>query len=125
MSDSPARRPQPYLDNAALAPLVRDHRRTGRASDELGRALMQIAGGVWDRFHFTAYRDDFVGDVVAHLLGRPLERVDPKRNLFSYFTTCAIRFGINLRNKAAVERRRFDAYCADVAAAGAGVPGDE
>ncbi|HYH65510.1 MAG TPA: hypothetical protein VD866_12510 [Urbifossiella sp.] len=125
MSDSPARRPQPYLDNAALAPLVREMRRTGRASDELGRALMQIAGGVWDRYHFTADRDDFVGDVLVHLLGTPLERVDPKKNIFSYFTTCAIRFGLNLRNKAAAERRRFEAYAADVLAAGTEVPGDE
>lgn len=122
MSDTSARRPQSYLDNAALAPLVRGYRRTRRVPDELGAALLQIAGGVWDRFHFTEDRDDFVGDVVVHLLGTPLARVDPKRNIFSYFTTCAIRFGLNLRDKAGADRRRFEAYRAHLVADGVELP---
>lgn len=128
MSDGlSSRTPRSYIDNATLAPLVRAHRRhrRRRVSDELGRALMQIAGGVWDRYHFTPERDDFVGDVCLHLLGTPLQRVDPKKNIFSYFTTCAIRFGIKLRKKVAAERRRFETYCEAIEFDGEQVPDDE
>jgi hypothetical protein len=99
-----------YLDVAALAALVREHRRKKTVSEDLGRALQAIAGGVWDRYRFTADRDDFIQDVVVHLMGRPLANCDPKKHLFNYFTTCAIRYGLKLRDKAAGERRRFEAY---------------
>jgi hypothetical protein len=104
-----------YLDVAALAILVRAHRRKKIVSEDLGRALQTIAGGVWDRYRFTADRDDFIQDVVVHLMGRPLANCDPKKHLFNYFTTCAIRYGLKLRDKAAGERRRFEAYAQQMA----------
>jgi hypothetical protein len=111
-----------YLDVATLAALVRDHRRTGRMSDDLGRALMKIAGGVWDRYHFTTDREDFVQDVVIHLLGRPLEKADVQKHVFNYFTTCAIRFGMKLRDRSAADRRRFETYAAELEDSGRQLP---
>lgn len=103
-----------YIDRHHLANLVRDHRLSGVISNELGAALVAIAGGVWDRYHFTADRDDFVQDVVLHLIQTPLKKADITKHCFNYFTTCAIRFGGKLRDKACGERRRFEAYAADL-----------
>ena len=125
MPPTPPRRTSYYVEPAELAALVRAHRRKrgrGRVPEELGAALLRIAGGVWDRFHFTDSRDDFVGDVVLHLLGRPLERADPKRNLHAFFSTCAIRYGMNLRDKQNGDRRRFATYAAELVEAGRSLP---
>lgn len=114
-----------YIEPRALGPLVNKYRlvikhrdsskpRGQRIRDELARALLAIAGGVWDRYHFTAERDDFCQSAVMHLLGRPLAKADPARPLFNYFTTCAIRFGRKLREKALGDRRRFETYAAEV-----------
>lgn len=111
-----------YLDRATLAELVRAHRATGTISEDLGRALMLIASGVWDRYRFTQEKEDFVGEAVLHLLGSPIRRADPAQNLFSYFTTCAIRHGNKLRNKAGADRRRFTAYAQDLVDSGEELP---
>lgn len=118
------RRPN-YLDLPTLAALVRDHRRTGVVSDALGVALLAIARGVWDRYRFTPDADDFAQEVVVHLLGRPLEKCDPSKHLFNYFTTCAIRYGQKLRDKANGDRRRFEAYARDLADSGVPIPAAE
>lgn len=123
MSDTPAaRRPAHYIDVTRLAALVREYRRTGAASEDLGRALLAIAGGVWDRYRFTPDRDEFAQEVVLHLLGRPLAKCDPHHHVFNYFTTCAIRFGLKLRDKAAGDRRRFEAYARHLAGSGVPIP---
>lgn len=127
MPDTPPRpaRTSNYLEPAELAALVRAHRRKrgrGRVSEELGAALLKIAGGVWDRYHFTADRDDFVQEVSLHLLGSPLAKADVKRHLFNYFTTCAIRFGLKLRDKANGDRRRFETYAQECLEAGRELP---
>jgi hypothetical protein len=36
-----------------------------------------------------------------------------QKHVFNFFTTCAIRFGLKLRDKAAGDRRRFEAYAKD------------
>lgn len=123
MSDQPAR--AKYIDNATLARLLRDHRDTGTVSDELARALMQIAGGVWERYRFTADRDDFVQEVTLHLLQRPLAKADVQKHVFNYFTTCAIRFGMKLRDKAHGDRRRFETYAAELVESGREIPDRE
>lgn len=115
---APPRPGSPYLDRGYLAALVRHHRLAGGPSEDLGRALLLIAGGVWDRYRFTTDRDEYVGGAVVHLLGRPLAKADPALNLFSYFTTCCIRYGWKVRDQAAAERRRFHAYCLDRLRAG-------
>ncbi len=102
-----------YIEPAALAALVRQHQETGVVSDELGRALLKLAGGVWERFRFIPDREEFTSAVVEHLLAAPLRGADPKRNLFAFFTTCACRFGSKLRNRAAAERRKFSEFAAD------------
>lgn len=125
MSDSPthARRAAAhYLAAADLAKLVCDYRRTGTVPEALGRALLQIAGGVWDRYRFTSDRDDFVQEVTLHLLQRPLEKADAQKHVFNYFTTCAIRFGLKMRDKAHVERRRFETYAQECVEAGRQIP---
>lgn len=118
-----ARRPKSnYIAVEDLAQLVRDYRRTGKASEALGLALTQIAAGVWDRYHFTASKDDFVQDVVLHLLQRPLEKADAQKHVFNYFTTCAIRFGNKLREKEQGDRRRFLTYAGELAESGHDIP---
>jgi len=112
------RRANNYLEPAELAALLRERRVTGRVSDALGRALLQIAGGVWDRFHFTRDRDDFVQDVAVHLLQRPLELADVQKHVFNYLTTCAIHYGMKLREKAFGDRRRFETHAAELLDAG-------
>lgn len=116
------RRPANYIEPAELAALVRDYRRTGRVSEQLGRALLAIVGGVWDRYRFTPERDEFCADAVLHLMGRPLGNCDPRQNGFSYLTTSAIRFGLKLRDRAACDRRRFERYAADLVAEGDQIP---
>lgn len=114
--------PKHYLSGDALAVLVRDSRQSGRASEGLARALIGLARGVWDRYRFTPERDDFVQAVVIHLLGRPLEKVDEDKHPFNYFTTCAIRYGLKLRNRLAADRRRFETYAAELVEAGRPIP---
>jgi len=114
----PALRRAYYLEPAELAELVRQRRATGSASDALGRALLAIAGGVWDRFHFTTERDDFIQEVALHLLGRPLDRADVQKHCFNYLTTCAIHFGMKLREKAFGDRRRFETHAAELVESG-------
>jgi hypothetical protein len=111
-----------YIDTAELARLVQLARAEGRASDALGRALMQIAGGVWDRYHFTPDREDFVSEVTLHLLQRPLDKADVQKHIFNYFTTCAIRFGMKLRDKLYGDRRRFETYAAELVESGRELP---
>lgn len=111
-----------YLTVAVLAALVREHRRTGRVPEDLGRALLSIAGGVWDRYRFTADRQEFAAECALHLLGRPLAKCDPSRHVFNYLTTCTIRFGQKLRDKGHAERRRFETYARSLADAGVPIP---
>jgi hypothetical protein len=120
----PARTSSNYLDPAALVAIVTAYRRrrTKARADALGKALLLIAGGVWDRYHFTPDREDFCQDVVVHLLQRPLEKADVQKHLFNYFTTCAIRFGLKLRQKAHGDRRRFETYAAELVEAGRPIP---
>lgn len=117
-----ARKPANYIDVASLAAMIREHRRTGVISDELGKALLAIAGGVWDRYRFTADREDFVQDAVLHLIGRPLEKADLQKHVFNYMTTCVIRFGWKQRDKANGDRRRFETYAAELEEAGRELP---
>lgn len=107
-----------YIDVNALRALVRKYRRTKRVSDELGKCLLAIAGGVWERYRFLPDKDDFVGEAVLHLIQRPLAKADVQKHVFNYFTTCAIRYGMNLREKAATESRRFQTYAAELVEAG-------
>jgi hypothetical protein len=116
------RRGSNYIDPAELAALVREHKQTGTVSEALGAALLAIAAGVWDRFKFTPDRDDFTGDVVLHLLQRPLAKADVQKNCFNYFTTCAVRYGCNLRDKSNGDRRRFETYAAELVEAGRELP---
>lgn len=122
MPDAPAPRSKSsYLDNATLCALVRAYRRRKRtpaAADALGRALLLIAGGVWDRYHYTTDREEFCQEVVIHLLQRPLEKADVQKHLFNYFTTCTIRFGQKLRQRAYADRRRFETFAQDRLEAG-------
>lgn len=123
MPDTPApRRASNYIDAETLRALVRDYRSGGVVSEPLAAVLLKIAGGVWDRYRYTADRDDFVQEVVMHLLQRPLEKVDVQKNLFAYLSTCAINFGRKLRDKAHVERRRFETYAAECQEAGRRIP---
>ena len=108
----------PYLDPVELAHLVRVHRNTGRRSDELAEALSRIAGGVWDRYRFTREREDFVQETVLHLIQKPLRKADVQRNCFNYFTTCAIRFGLKLRDQDRADRRRHATYAAELLESG-------
>ncbi|VTU02769.1 unnamed protein product [Gemmataceae bacterium] len=121
MPDRPTRATS-YIDVAALRALVLDHQATGTVSPELARALMAIAGGVWDRYRFTSDKDDFVQEVTLHLMQRPLEKADAQKHVFNYFTTCAIRFGQKLREKATGDRRRFETYAAELVEAGRELP---
>lgn len=111
-----------YIEPAALARLVTESRAAGRVSECLGRALIQIAGGVWDRYHFTREREEFVSEVVLHLLGRPLQKADCQKHVFNYLTTCAIRFGMKLRDKECGDRRRFETYAQECVEAGRDIP---
>lgn len=111
-----------YLDVEKLRALVADCRTTGSVSEPLARALLQIAAGVWDRYRFTTDKDDFVQDVALHLLGRPLEKADVQKHVFNYFTTCAIRYGLKLREKADGDRRRFATYAAELVESGRELP---
>jgi hypothetical protein len=117
-STSPAR----YLSTDELRALVLAYRRNRGKSDELGRALLAIAGGVWDRYRFTADREEFCQEVALHLLQRPLEKADVQKHLFNYFTTCTIRYGMKLREKANGDRRRFNTYAAECLEAGRPIP---
>ena len=107
-----------YLDNATLARLVTTYRRTRRGGNELAAALTQIAGGVWDRYRFTSDRDDFTQDVVLHLMQAPLRKLDVQLHPFNYLTTCAIRYGLKLRDQAHGDRRRFQTYAAELLESG-------
>lgn len=109
-TDRPAPR---YVENAALARMIGEYRDTGRCPEDLGAALLQIAAGIWDRYHFGTDRDDYVSACCLHLLGRPLAKVDPAGNPFSFLTTCAIRFGYKHRGKEQADRRKAATYRAD------------
>ncbi len=111
-----------YLTNERLAELIGEHRRTGKVGEDLGAALLQIAGGVWDRFRFTPDRDEFVQEVALHLMQRPLAKADVQKHLFNFLTTCAIRYGQKLRDKANGDRRRFDTYAAELVESGRELP---
>ncbi len=99
-----------YVDKKHLSRLVAAYHADGRASDDLGKVLAQIAGGVWDRFRYTDSRDDFVGDVLVHFLSGPLRKADPAQNCFGFLTTCAVRYGGKLRDRAQTERKKSAAY---------------
>lgn len=116
------RRTVSYVDPAALARLVRAHRRTRTVSEGLALALLEIARGVWERRRPTDDREDFAQACYVYLSGTPLRKADPKRNLFAYFATCASRYGFKLKNKAAEERRKFEGYARALADSGAEIP---
>ncbi|HEX4613995.1 MAG TPA: hypothetical protein VH092_37785 [Urbifossiella sp.] len=127
MSDSPAPARPPrsttnYVEPAELAALVRESRRRRRPTEALALALVRIAAGVWERYRFVADQDEFVQEVVVHFLGGPLRNADPRKNLFAYFTTCAIRFGLKLRGKAAGDRRKFEEHAARLVEEGTQIP---
>jgi hypothetical protein len=124
MPTPPSRRPD-YISTAALAELVRGHRVTGVMCDDLTKALTAIAGGVWDRYRFTADREDFVQEVFLHLMQRPLAKADVQKHVFNYFTTCAIRYGQKLRDKSCGDRRRFETYAAELVESGREIPDRE
>lgn len=115
MPTRPPRHPSGYLDAGTLAVLVADFRRQRIVSDALARALLAIAAGVWQRYRFLPDQDEFTQEVIIHLLGRPLRKCDPRQPCFNFFTKCAVRFGLKLRDKAAGERRRFHAFATDYA----------
>lgn len=119
---NPANRPG-YIDPAVLRAIVLDYRATGVVSNDLGLALLKISQGVWDRYHYTDNRDDFGGDCVLHLLGQPLKAADPAKNLFSYFTTCVVHYGIKLRGKAQREQRQHAEYVRHVVEQGTPLDG--
>ncbi len=117
--DNAAPAPRKYLSNDTLRALVKLYRRNrARHGEGLGKALLAIAGGVWDRYRFTPDRDEFVQEVVIHLLDRPLRKADLQLHLFNYFTKCAFRFGLKLRERANSDRRRFETYAAECVDAG-------
>lgn len=122
MPDRPSPRATSYIDVAALRALVLDYQATRVVSQELARALLAIAGGVWDRYRFTADKDDFTQEVTLHLMQRPLEKADAQKHVFNYFSTCAIRFGQKLREKATGDVRRFQTYAAELVEAGRELP---
>ena len=119
---APARPRANYIEPAALAELVRECRHTGRVSEDLGKVLLAIAGGVWDRYRYTSDREDFVQEVTLHLLQRPLQKADVQKHVFNYLTTCAIHFGMKLRDKEYGDRRRFETHAAEVLEAGRAIP---
>ncbi len=99
-----------YVDRGTLSALVTEFHGQGHASNALGAVLARIAGGVWDRFRFTDSRDDFVGEVILHFLSGPLHKADPERNCFSFLTTCAVFYGIKLRDRTQAEQKKFREY---------------
>jgi hypothetical protein len=112
----------PYITRDQLADLVGEYRRSGRVSEQLGAALVQIAAGVFDRYQFVPDKDDCVQEIVLHLMQRPLEKADLQKHLFNYLTTCAIRFGWKLRDKQYGDRRRFETYAAELLESGRDLP---
>ncbi len=122
MPDHATPRGTSYIDVATLRALVRDFQATNDVSPALAKALLAIAGGVWDRYRFTADKEDFVQDVTVHLLQQPLKKADAQKHVFNYFTTCAIRFGMKLREKANGDKRRFETYAAELVEAGYVIP---
>lgn len=111
-----------YVDPKRLAQLVGDYQRSGAACDELGTALLKIARGIWDRYHYTASREDFAQEVATHLLGHPLNNASIQKNVFAYLTTCAIRFAWKLRDKACKDVLRFQTYAAELVESGRAIP---
>lgn len=112
---SPSR--NPYLTRERLAEMIQGFQVSGKVSEDLGLAVLAIAGGVWDRYRYTTERDDFCQSVVLHLIGNPLRRCDTSKNPFSYLTTCAIRLGGKLRSKRQAEGRGLEKYrglCAEI-----------
>src|SRR4051812_35409001 len=100
----------PYVDRERLAFLVKDAQARGRASDELGTVFLTMARGLYKKYRFIRDRDEFISGAALHLLGRPLDKCDPQHNPFSWFTTCAIRYGNKLRfkeTKAAANEGRY------------------
>lgn len=107
---APPAAPNHYVNRFELAERIRDYKRTGVLSLSLVEDLLRIAKGVNDRYRFGP-DDDFAHDCWIHLVYQaPLKRVDPDRNPFAFFTTCAIRFGMRKRNKAAKEQRQAADY---------------
>ncbi|MEO8082689.1 MAG: hypothetical protein ABI780_02640 [Ardenticatenales bacterium] len=101
---APAKSPAHYVEKAALAAMIRQYQRNPRRrvlTDELAAALMAIAGGTWDRWHWTDSKEDFQGDCLIHFIEKKLHVVDPERNPFSWLTQAAIYFGREARKKAA------------------------
>jgi hypothetical protein len=90
--------------------------------EDLARALLAIAGGVWDRYRFTPDRDDFAQEVVLHLIVKSLPRADAQKHCFNFLTTCCVNYGRNLRDKLAGDRRRFETYAAELVESGRVLP---
>lgn len=88
-----------YLQPSDLSRMVRENRRRKRISDEYAKALLAIAGGVWDRYRFIESREDFVQECVMHFLNGPIRKAKPELNCFNFFTKCAVRQGLKLRSK--------------------------
>jgi hypothetical protein len=105
-SDAPPARLSRHAPDAELAHLAFAFTHRGRATDALGRALVAIAGAVWDRHRFLGDRDEFVAECFVHLLGGPIHDVDAEQDPTDYLTACAVRFGHRLRHREAVRRRR-------------------
>ena len=102
--------------------MIRAYRRNRGRAEDLGRALLAIAGGIWDRYRFTADREEFAQEVALHLLQGPLRNADVQKHIFNYLSTCAIRFGWKLRDKARGDGKRFLTYAVEKLQAGRPIP---
>jgi len=77
-----------YVETKRLKQLIRDYRRTGSVSDELGLVLIQIANGLCRKLiSGNPEFDDIQSQSVLNLL-HALDRVKLSGNPFNYLSGC-------------------------------------
>lgn len=105
-----------YVDEEALATLIRRYRQTGTVSEDLALAITAIAGGVWDRYRYTTDRDDFIQDCYLHVTKArgTLDRVNPNQRPFGYLTQACKWLGLTLRQNAREQLGREVQYPAEL-----------
>jgi RNA polymerase sigma factor (sigma-70 family) len=81
-----------YITNEEMMPLILEYRRTGRCSEDLGKALLTIATNYANKgnFHGYTWKEDMISEAVLTCI-KYMHNFDPMRfekpNPFAYFTS--------------------------------------
>lgn len=79
-----------YVDSSRLKELIREAKKTGQVSDELVRAIQQIARGRVAGRVGKVDLEDYTQEATLQVLSK-LHKIDVRQNVFSYITSVCWR----------------------------------